>query len=161
MSARDSSDAPLGATCTPSSPTFIATMRWMGFCKVPLGPLTITEPPDMVTSVFWGTGIGLLARRLMFVICDLLFDFFEIYQISKRASPPTRSLRASAPDMTPLGVERTKRPWPCLMGRTSRTLRYMRRLGLEMRLTPVMTGAPFLYESGITSEWFFFSALPT
>src|SRR3989338_9552416 len=77
MRARDSSEEPLGATCTPSGVTSIATIRWMGFCKVPLGPLTITEPPDTETSVFWGTGIGLLASRL--IILYLCHSYAFVY----------------------------------------------------------------------------------
>src|SRR3989338_118706 len=76
MSARDCSDSPLGDPCTPSAPTAMVTRRWIGFCKEPLGPLTITEDPETVISVFAGMAIGLFARRLMFVICYLLFGCF-------------------------------------------------------------------------------------
>src|SRR3989344_410479 len=61
MSARDWSDSPFGDTCTPSLPTSTVTRRCSGRCSVPLGPLTITKPPETVTSVLAGMAIGLLA----------------------------------------------------------------------------------------------------
>src|SRR3990167_125245 len=90
MSARDCSESPFGETCTPSFPTSIVTRRCNGRCSAPFGPLTLTVPPETVTSVLAGIAIGRLASL------DILF----IYQISNSASPPTRFALARSEEHT-------------------------------------------------------------
>src|SRR5258708_1378640 len=67
------------------------------------------------------------------------------YQILKRASPPTLSLRASLSVIRPFGVESTRIPLPYFTGLISETLKYTRLLRRETRSAPCSPGSPFSY----------------
>ena len=69
---------------------------------MPKGPFTETTPSRTLISVEVGSVIGFLPIR------DLIESLN--YHIENRASPPSFSLLASLPDITPLDVERIREP---------------------------------------------------
>ena len=70
----------------------------------PLGPLTVTRSGSIETVTPAGTVMGCLPIRDM--ACS------TVYQTCATTSPPTPSLRASCPVMTPLEVDMIAVPMP-------------------------------------------------
>src|SRR5512143_2764874 len=97
--------------------------------KLPLGPLTDTFCPSIVTSTPDGTGIGCLPMRDMLVLPHHTYA---------RTSPPTPSRAAWRSVFRPDEVEMiaTPRP-PSTRGRLV-DLAYTRRPGLDTRRRPAM-----------------------
>ena len=70
----------------------------------PLGPFTVTRSGSIETVTPAGTGMGCLPMR------DMARS--TVYQTRATTSPPTPSLRASWPVMSPLEVEMIAVPMP-------------------------------------------------
>src|SRR5688572_19002141 len=90
--------------------------------RVPFGPVTVKVEASRVTWTPDGRTMG------FFPILLMGFDIVG-YHSSNNTSPPTFSLRAWAPVITPFGVDTTERPNPDRTGRISLAFVYIWRLG--------------------------------
>src|SRR5271154_6920880 len=104
----------------------------MGTVSFPLGPSTANSWP-IVTLTPFGNGMGLFPTR------DII-HLLARYHSWHRTSPPTRSLRAEWPVMTPRGVVRMLMPKPPKTLGTSRLATYTRQPGLDTRSIREITG---------------------
>ena len=92
---------------------FANEFRWSSFCSIliPAGMGTAVYPSALRPQVFADIDLDALGQRESASFLLVTCAFFP-YQIWQRTSPPTPSLRAAPPVITPFGVVRMLMPRP-------------------------------------------------